>query len=223
MQIAIDGPVAAGKGTVAYLLAKKLGILYVDTGATYRATAYAAIAEGISLEDEEKIVALLKNTKIDLKIPSLNSKFRCLVFVNGKDVSKEIRTPEISKASSKVAILPKVRKYLVSFQKKLAENQGVVMEGRDITTRVLEKADLKIFLTADPKARAERRRAQLEEQGIKKSFEEVLKDTIARDTQDSTRKTDPLKITNDSFILDTTKLTISQVVKKILEKLTLND
>ena len=216
MQIAIDGPVAAGKGTVAYLLAKKLGILYVDTGAMYRAVALLAIRNNISLKDQDSIVKLLNKTKIDLKMPRL-------VYINGEDVSSEIRTPKISSASSKVGLLPKVRKHLVNLQKKLAENQGVVMEGRDITTRVLKKADLKIFLTADPKARAERRRAQLEEQGIKKSFEEVLKDTIARDTQDSTRKTDPLKITNDSFILDTTKLTISQVVKKILEKLTLND
>lgn len=223
LQIAIDGPVAAGKGTVAFLLSKKLGILYVDTGATYRAAALLAKENKSSLDDEEGVLSLLEINKIELKIPETNSKFKCMVFINGRDVTGEIRTPEISKGASKVALLPKVRKYLVKFQRELANSVGVVMEGRDIATRVLKNADLKIFLTADPKVRARRRQAQLQEQGITKSFEEVLKDTIERDSQDSTRKTDPLMITKDSYVLDTTNLTINQVVGKILEKLDCHD
>lgn len=211
MQIAIDGPVASGKSTVAYLLSKKLGILYIDTGAMYRAVALLSIKNNIALKDEDGIIKLLKKTKIDLKMPRH-------VYINGENVSSEIRIPEISSGASKVALLPRVRKYLVNLQKKLSQNQGVVMEGRDITTVVLKNADLKIYLTADPKERAGRRRKQLKEQGITKSFSEVLKDTIERDNQDSSRKTDPLTITKDSWVLDTTKLTINEVVNKILEK-----
>lgn len=216
MQIAIDGPVAAGKGTVAYLLSKKLKALYVDTGAMYRAVGLLSIQNNIPLTDEENIVKLLKKTKIDLKIPPSRSKYKCLVFLNNVDISHKIRTPEMSKAAASVAALPKVRKILVALQKNIAKNQSVVMEGRDITTRVLPNADLKIYLTALPKVRAQRRKIQLEEQGIKKSLSEVLKDTIERDSQDSSRKTDPLTITKDSWVLDTTNLTINQVVNKIL-------
>jgi CMP/dCMP kinase len=215
MQIAIDGPVAAGKGTVAYLLSKKLKALYVDTGAMYRAVGLAAIQNNISLNDEKKIVALLKKNKINLEIPPRGSKYKCLVKLNDVDVSGTIRTPEISKASSIVAALPKVRKILVALQKNIAKNQSVVMEGRDITTKVLKNADLKIYLTASPEVRAKRRKIQLEEQGIKVPLKEVLKDTIERDKQDSTRKADPLKISKDSWVVDTTNLTINQVVKKI--------
>lgn len=218
MQIAIDGPVAAGKGTVAYLLSQKLKALYVDTGAMYRAVGLAAIKNGIPLNDEKNIVKLLKNTKIDLKIPPSTSKYKCLIFLNNIDVSDKIRTPEISRAASDVGTLPKVRKILVALQKNIAKNQPVVMEGRDITTRVLKNAELKIYLTATPKIRAKRRQLQLKEQGIEKPFDEILKETLERDKRDSTRKADPLTITEDSWVLDTTHLTINQVVNKILEK-----
>lgn len=212
MQIAIDGPVAAGKGTVAYLLAKKLGILYIDTGAMYRAVALISIKNNISLENEKDILKLLKKTKIELKMPRS-------VYVNGIDVSNEIRTPQISQGSSKVAVLPRIRKYLVDLQKKIADDKSVVMEGRDITTVVMPNADLKIYLTATPEVRAKRRLLQLKEQSIEKSFEEILKETLERDKRDSTRKTDPLTITKDSWVLDTTNLTIDQVVDKILKKI----
>lgn len=218
MQIAIDGPVAAGKGTVAFLVSKKLGSLYIDTGAMYRALGYAAVKNGIPLDNEKRLVELLKKTKIDLKIPPQNSKHKCIVLINKVDISNLIRTPEISRAASVVGTHPQVRKILVALQKNIAKNQPVVMEGRDITTKVLRNADLKIFLTASPKVRALRRKIQLEEQGIKKSLAEVLKDTIERDKVDSSRAIDPLTIAKDSWVLDTTRLTINQVVKKILEK-----
>ncbi len=146
MQIAIDGPVAAGKGTVAYEVAKKLNILNVDTGAMYRAATLSAKENKIDLEDEEKIVKLLKKSKISLEASPKNSPHKCLVFLNGRDITNFIRTPEISRGVSIVATLPKVRKIMVVLQKKIAKNQSVIMEGRDITTRVLPDADLKIFL-----------------------------------------------------------------------------
>lgn len=218
MQIAIDGPVAAGKGTVAYEVGKKLNILNVDTGAMYRAVTLLAKENKLDLKDEGMIVKLLKKSKISLEPSSKNSPHKCLVFLNGRNITNFIRTPEISRGVSIIATLPKVRKIMVVLQKKIAQNRSVIMEGRDITTRVLPEADLKIFLTAIAGTRAKRRQLELREQGIEKPLDEILKETLERDKRDSTRKTDPLQITKDSWVLDTTRLTINQVVNKILEK-----
>ncbi len=210
LQIAIDGPVGAGKSTIAKILADKLGIIYIDTGAMYRATAFLAKAQKIDLKDEKKIVALLKKAKIEFKKSHL--------FLNGQDISSVIRTPEMGYGASVVATLPLVRKLLVEKQKKLAKGESVVMEGRDITTRVLPLAKLKIYLTADQKERAERKYKEFKNRGFEKSFGYVLEETIKRDTQDTERKTDPLKIVADAWVLDTTDLSISEVVNKILQK-----
>ena len=221
-QIAIDGPVAAGKGTIASILAQKKQCVYVDTGAMYRAAALLAKRNNIDLLDEGKLTALLKKTKLTLAPPKKNDKNKCLVFLNGEEVTKDLRTPEISWGSSKVATLPQVRKILVEIQKKIAKKESVIMEGRDITTRVLPEADFKIYLTASQEERARRRKMQLEEQGINKSFSEVLAETKKRDDQDTKREADPLRVAPDAWVLDTTNLTIDQVVEAILQRIKAN-
>lgn len=210
LQIAIDGPVGAGKSTIAKILADKLGIIYIDTGAMYRATAFLATAQKIDLKDEKKVVALLKKAKIEFE--------KSRLFLNGQDISSVIRKPEMGLGASVVATLPQVRKLLVEKQKKLAKGESVVMEGRDITTRVLPMANLKIYLTADQEERAERKYKEFKNKGIEKSFGCVLEETIKRDTQDTERKTDPLKVVDDAWVLDTTNLSIPEVVSKILQR-----
>lgn len=218
LQIAIDGPVAAGKGTVAKLLAEKLGITFVDTGAMYRVAALLGLREGLDWKkDETRLVDSLKRSQIKMK-PACDKELPCLVFLNGEDVSEEIRNREISWGSSVVATLPKVRQILVKKQQEMAQNKEVIMEGRDITTRVLPKASLKIYLTASQEERARRRLRQLKKRGVKTSFQEVLAETVKRDRQDIERETDPLTIVPDAWVLETTNLTIDQVVEKILKK-----
>ena len=218
LQIAIDGPVAAGKGTIAAKIAQQLGILYVDTGAMYRAVALLALTNGVAYTDEEEILALLQKSKIEFRIVR-NNKKTTQIFLNGKNISDKIRTQEISRGASIVATLPKIRQFLVRRQQDLAAKESVVMEGRDITTKVLPQADLKIYLTAAQEERARRRQKQLAEKGIQRSFAQVLQDTIERDERDLQRKVDPLTVAPDAFVLDTTNLSIEEVVKIILTKL----
>ncbi|MBU0619420.1 (d)CMP kinase [Patescibacteria group bacterium] len=217
LQIAIDGPLAAGKGTVAYLLAKKLEILYVDTGAMYRAAALLGLRHGLDLKKEAPLVKLLKQAKIELKIPEKNDGRFCTALLNGEDVTWKIRDPRVSWGSSQVGTFPQARKHLVALQKKIAQAQVVVMEGRDITTVVLPKADLKVYMTANPTIRAKRRWRQLQQVGKKDSFKKVLSEAKKRDYQDKHKG--GLKLAKDAWILNTTKLTIDQVVAKILAKL----
>lgn len=216
-QIAIDGPVSAGKGTISRLVAERLGFLYVDTGAMYRLTAFLGKSHGVDWEDESKLVELILNAKIEMRNPSESEKDGRLttVLLNGEDISWSIRTEEISAGSSAVARHPEVRRVLVQKQQKIAENQNVVMEGRDITYRVLPDADVKIFLTASQTVRAKRRSLQLQTRGTDVSFSDVYNDLIKRDAQDSERKTDPLKIVEDAWVIDTSDLTIEQVVDLI--------
>ncbi len=218
LQIAIDGPVASGKGTVASILSRKLKILYVNTGAMYRAVAYLARSHGLDYLNESAILSLLKKTTITLKQTNKKNHF-CSVFLDGSDISEEILTPEMSQGSSAVAVLPSIRQELVKRQKKITAGQSVVMEGRDIITRVLPEADLKIFMTADIDERARRRYLQLRERGIKENISQVITETKERDYQDTHRKADPLKLTKGALVLDTTKLTIEQAVEQILIKL----
>lgn len=218
LQIAIDGPVAAGKGTIASLIAKKLGILYVYTGAMYRAVGYLAKINNIDYKDEEEILAILKRTKISLKPANKRGRF-CRVFLNGKEVTDELFTQDASWAASVVATLPKIREELVSQQKKIAQHQSVIMEGRDITTKVLPNADLKIFMTATVLERAKRRFKQLRKEGVKINLKTVIEETKKRDYQDSHRQVDPLRVAPDALFLDTTRLTIKEVVTIVLEKL----
>jgi len=220
-QIAIDGPVAAGKGTISRLLAQKLGFLYVDTGAMYRATALLALRQEINLGDEDKVVALLEKSKLEMRNPippkELDGRLTT-VILDGEDVSWAIRTQKCGEESSKVATLAKLRQVLVKKQQKIAASQNVVMEGRDITFRVLPKANLKIFLTASIQARAERRHTQYLTKGVDISIEEVTKEIKERDDRDIQRKTDPLQIVPDAWIIDTSKLEIEEVVDLISER-----
>ena len=219
-QIAIDGPVAAGKGTVSRLVAKELGFLYVDTGAMYRVAALLALRHGVSLKNELRIVGLISKTSFQMRDPVGEERDGRLVtiLVDGEDVSWAIRTEDVSRAVSPIATLPKVREVLVKKQQEIAKGQNVVMEGRDITYRVLPEADLKIYLTANEIVRAKRRHFQLLTKGEAVEFQEVYEELLKRDKRDKTRKTDPLKIVSDAWVVDTSDLTIEQVVDLIVAK-----
>jgi CMP/dCMP kinase len=218
--IAIDGPVAAGKGTVSRLVAERLGILYVDTGAMYRMTAYLGLHNNLDLEDEDALAELIKKADMHMRNPSEEEKDGRLttVLLDGKDVSWKIRTEEVGSGASKVAQLPKIRAVLVEKQKQIAEGQDVVMEGRDITYRVLPNAQLKIFLTASDIIRAKRRHQQLLTRGHDISFDEIFKDLVERDRRDLERSVDPLQIVPEAWVLDTSDLSIEQATEAIVVK-----
>jgi cytidylate kinase len=225
-QIALDGPVAAGKGTVARMVADKLGFLYIDTGAMYRATALAAKEQGMDLSDEKKVAQVAKSADIVLRKPT-NSELDgrpITVLLNGKDVSWEIRKPEFSELSSQVGKLLSVRVELVKKQQAMAKNQSVVMEGRDICEVVIPNANLKLYLDATPEVRAKRRLIDLNNQekknntNIVHTYEEVLAALKARDDADMHRANSPLKVAEGAVRIDTTNLTIEQVVEVIVRK-----
>lgn len=219
-QIAIDGPVAAGKSTVAKELAKATEFVYVDTGAMYRAVTLEGIASGADLDDEDALTQLVDHMKIDVRSPNEaeNDGRLSTVIVNGKDVSWEIRSELVSSKVAKVASYPKVREVLVPKQRAIASDRDVVMEGRDITYVVLPEAQLKIYLTASEEVRVQRYYDKFIEQDssmTKETARDLLK---KRDKLDMTRKASPLKIVDDAWILDTSELTIPEVVGKIREK-----
>lgn len=222
-QIAIDGPVAAGKGTVSRLVADRLDFLYVDTGAMYRMTALLGLRQKIDLSNEDKLLALVKKAEMRMRNPGAEEKDGRLstVFLNGEDVSWKIRTEQVSQGSSQVAVHPKIRKELVKKQQLIASRNNVVMEGRDITSKVLPNADLKIYLTANEIVRAKRRHFELLSKGVDIEFEDVYQDLLERDERDMNRDVDPLKITPDAWVIDTSDLTINQVVKLIVAKVEL--
>ncbi len=218
--IAIDGPVAAGKGTVSRLVAQRLGFLYVDTGAMYRMVAYLALQHDVPYDQESRLCELIEQSQMEMRNPSDEEKDGRLttVFLNGEDVSWKIRTEEVSDGSSKVAILSQVRKLLVKKQQEIAFRQNVIMEGRDITYRVLPEADLKIFLTASNLVRAKRRHLQLQTKGEDVSYDQVLTDLKQRDQRDFTRQTDPLQIGEDVWVIDASDLSIEKVVRMIVDR-----
>lgn len=220
LHIAIDGPVAAGKGTVARLVAQRLGLLYVDTGAMYRVTALIALRNSIPFDQEDRIVEVLRQNKIEMRNPSESEQDGRLttVLLNGEDVSWEIRTEAVGQGSSKVAVLPKVREHLVEKQQQIASTQDVIMEGRDITFKVLPNSNLKIYLTASTETRAKRRHYELQTRGQDVTFEEVYKDLEERDDRDMHRAVDPLQVVDDAWVLDTSNLDIENVVDLIVEK-----
>lgn len=222
-QIAIDGPVAAGKGTVASLLAKKLNFTYIDTGAMYRMSALLAERNNIAFDDEEKIVKLAQAAHMDMHAPVEEEKDGRLttVLLNDEDVSWLIRTEKVSAGSSAVAVLPNLRKTLVKKQQEIASNKDVVMEGRDITYRVLPNADIKIYLTANDIVRSRRRHMQNLMKGFDVSFEQVYKELLERDEQDSNRESDPLRITPDAWVIDNSDLDIIKTVDIIIARVTL--
>ena len=213
--IAIDGPVGAGKGTLAVSLSKKLGALYINTGAMYRALALACLKSGVNIDNEKEVEEIFKKNQIELKLDNMSSK----VFLNGENVSAEIFTPKISKAVAPVSRYAQIRKEMVKRQKDIMKERSVVIEGRDIATEVIPNADLKIFLTADLEVRARRRYNQLLKKGIETTIEEVLKDTQERDRMDTEREASPLTIVEDAYALDTTNMTIDETVEKVMEKL----
>lgn len=212
INVAIDGPAGAGKSTIAKAAAKKLGFIYVDTGALYRAIALNAVRNN-ALNDDEKIVSLLDDTSVRLQFDEHAN--QC-VILNGEDVSSLIRTPEISMGASKVSAVPAVRAFLLDLQRNIAKNNNVIMDGRDIGTVVLPDADVKIFLTASPECRAERRYKELIEKGESVTFDEVLADVNQRDYQDSHREIAPLRPCENSVTADTTGNSLEESVEMII-------
>ena len=204
--IAIDGPAASGKSTTAQLLAQKLGYVYIDTGAMYRACALKAKKMGIDINDEESIRELLDD--IDIRIENHNSKNR--IFLDGEDVSEDIRADDISALASAISAIPAVRYKMVELQRKMGEKGSVILDGRDIGTFVFPTAEVKFFLTASPEVRAKRRWLELQQKGINKDFSEVLADLVKRDNNDSQRALAPLKKADDAIEVDTSNMTIEE-------------
>lgn len=211
ISIAVDGPSGAGKSTLARRLAARLHYIYVDTGALYRAIAYASLKN--RADTPEKVVSMLPALKVTLGYADGEQH----VFVNGEDVSGMIRTPEVSMEASRVSALPEVRQFLFDLQQSLAREQSVVMDGRDIGTVVLPDADVKIFLTASAEKRAERRFKELQEkQHSTQTYEEVLADVIRRDKQDTERKISPLRQAEDAVLVDTSDADLDQSEEMLL-------
>ena len=211
--IAIDGPAGAGKSTVAKMLASKLGYVYVDTGAMYRAVTYQALVDKITIEDPFALTKLAEDIDLSLKVDAAG---HTRIFINEKDVTQEIRRPEVSSNVSLVSRLPGVRHVLTRLQRELAAQGGIVMEGRDIGTLVLPGAEKKFFLTASVEERARRRFLELQQNGYQVDYEQVIKDISLRDEIDSNRAIAPLKPAPDAMIIDCTGLTAEQVVNMLL-------
>ncbi|MFH1244662.1 MAG: (d)CMP kinase [bacterium] len=221
-QIAIDGPVAAGKGTTAKMVAQRLGFLYVDTGAMYRGLTLFAKQRGVGWEDEAAITRLLntEKPKVELSLPVGTEKDGrlCTVKLNGEDISWQIRTEEISRGVSIVTQYSGVRDYITPMAREIAKTQNVVMEGRDITTVVLPEADLKIYMDAEARERATRRHRELMTRGEDVSLEAAYQQLIERDKRDSERTIAPLRKADNAWILDTTGMAIDQVADLIVKR-----
>lgn len=209
--IAIDGPAGAGKSTVAKHLANKLNYLYVDTGALYRAIGLYMIRNNISYTDEIETSENLKNINLELKhIDNVQH-----VFLNGDDVTSKIRSPEVSLAASSVSAFKLVRNFLIDLQRNIAKNNNVIMDGRDIATVVLPNADIKIFLTASARIRAIRRYKDLTKINVNKTFDEVYRDMVTRDSNDSSRDIAPLKQAEDALLIDSSDMGFDETVDYI--------
>ncbi len=216
MKIAIDGPAGAGKSSVAKEVARRLGIKYLDTGAMYRALTLKSLKNNVDLNNESTLIEQAKNSNLQVKY---DEEIGNLIFLDGKDITHEIRSSEVNKHVSIVAKYPEVRKELVNLQRKVAKESGpIVMEGRDIGTNVLFDADYKLFLTADIRERAKRRWIEMKSKGIETpfSFEELVEEISNRDRLDSERKDFPLKKASDAILIDTTSYSLEEVVKKVI-------
>ncbi len=209
MIVAVDGPAGSGKGTLTKLVADKLNLQYIDTGAMYRCIALKMLEEGIGLEDTDKIKEILDGIEIDLQGPK--------VILNGRDVSKEIRTVEVANFTSPVSTIDFVRTKMVELQRGLGKEKDIIMEGRDIGTVVFPNADVKIYLDASAEERAKRRVKQNEENGIASNYEQILKDIIERDTRDMSRPNSPLKKAEDAVVVDTTDAECEVNAQKIID------
>ena len=216
INIALDGPSGAGKSTIAKALANEFGLIYVDTGALYRAIGLYALGKNVSPCDAAAVVSLLKSISIELKYDKKNQR----VFLNGEDVSDRIREHEVSAAASDVSAIPEVRRFLLDLQRSIAEKNSVIMDGRDIGTVILPNADLKIFLTAAPEERAKRRYSELRERGQAVEYDTVLSDMRKRDRNDELRDHAPLKPAPDAVLIDTTGNSFSDsltLMKRIIK------
>ncbi|BCC58162.1 TPA: (d)CMP kinase [Bacillus cereus] len=212
ISIAIDGPAAAGKSTVAKVVAKELSYVYIDTGAMYRTLTYAALEQKVDIENEEQLMEVVKNVNIEFQ----QGENTQLVFLNGQDVSEVIRTPDVTNRVSIVAKHRLVREEMVRRQQELAKKGGVVMDGRDIGTHVLPGAEVKIFMLASVEERAERRHLENLNKGFDSNLEQLKEEIAQRDKLDSEREVSPLKKADDALELDTTSLSIEEVVQKIM-------
>lgn len=210
--IAIDGPAGSGKSTVAKLLAKKLNFVYIDTGAMYRAITYKVISNNISISDSEKIIELAKNTSLSFK----NSK----IHANDKDISVEIRLPEVNDTVSQISSIPEIREILISIQRTIASNDSIVMEGRDIGSVVFPQAEFKFYLEASVEERTSRRYQELMEKNIPITEDKVRQSIIDRDNMDKNRNVSPLIQAKDALLVDTSNMNIEQVVNHLFEAVT---
>lgn len=219
VSIAIDGPSGAGKSTLAKRLAKELGYIYVDTGAMYRSIGLYALRRGVDPKNADAVQALLPDIQLDIRLQDGSQH----VYLNGEDVSTDIRAEAVGMAASAVSAHPAVRAFLLDTQRNLAKGQNILMDGRDIGTVVLPNATVKIFLTASPEARAERRRKELEEKGQPADFATVLADIQQRDYQDTHRAVAPLKQAQDAVLVDSSEIDFEQTFallkKTILERI----
>lgn len=215
MIIAIDGPSGAGKSTLGKMLAKELGLLYLDTGAMYRAVGLAVLRAGIDPEDTERVVKIARESKIDLK-PSVDG---LKIFLNEEDVSEKIRDRRIGQVASTISTISEVRRILVERQRQmgLSCERGCVLDGRDIGTVVFPDADLKFFLTARPEARARRRYEENIKKGIRTTYEATLAEICERDLRDTSRKDSPLQISEDAIVIDTSEMALEEVFQQILD------
>lgn len=214
-QIAIDGPAGSGKSTLAKGVAKKLGIMYLDTGAMYRTCAVAAIKAGVDPKDNDSVSKLIESMKLEVKfIDGVQH-----MILNGEDVTAILRTPDVSKAASDISALPVVRTSMVNMQRNIAKSETFVLDGRDIGSNVLPDAKYKFFVTASAEVRAQRRLLEDKEKGNStQTYEEVLADIKYRDLQDSTREFAPLIQTEDAILIDTSNITIEQTLEALLSK-----
>jgi cytidylate kinase len=209
IKIAIDGPAGAGKSTVAKILAKKLNFVYVDTGALYRAITYKILKEGININEKKAILNILNNFDITLKSER--------IFLDGIDITEEIRRPYISQNVSQISQIPEIRDFMVKLQKELANKNNIVMDGRDITTVVMPDAQFKFYITATKEIRAKRRYNELKANNFNISFEDILDEIKIRDKMDMERSIAPLKIAEDAIVVDTSDMTIDEVTNKLYD------
>lgn len=212
ISIAIDGPSGAGKSTISRKAAELFGFIYVDTGAIYRTIGLAASRRGVDIGDKDAVMAMLPKLNIELKYNAAGE--QCMLL-DGEDVSRDIRLPEVSMLASSVSAIAEVRQYLVEMQRDMARRYNVIMDGRDIGTVILPDADLKIFLTADVEDRARRRYDELRGKGSSVSFDEVLADMLRRDEQDTLRAAAPLRAADDAVCLDTSGYTLNESIGEV--------